>query len=60
MVLRLASAVITVVRLMLSLSFLYFATRLAFVRSDVAARRLLLVSMIYLSTVFVFQALAGF
>ena len=58
--LRHAGVVSTVGTLLLGLSFLYFATKLALVRSNAAARRLLLVSVIYLPTVFAFQALARF
>ena len=58
--LRHAVVVSTVGTLMLDLSFLYFASKLAFVRSNAAARRLLLVSVIYLPAVFAFQVLAGF
>ena len=60
LVLRHASPLLTVGTLLLSLGFLYFAARLAAVRSNVAARRLLLVSVIYLPLVFVLQVLARF
>ena len=60
MVLRHASPVLTVGTLSLSLGFLYFAARLAVLRSNVAARRLLLISVIYLPLVFVLQVLARF
>jgi len=60
LVLRHASPVLTVGTLSLSLGFLYFAARLAVLRSNVAARRLLLVSVIYLPLVFVLQVLARF
>jgi heme O synthase-like polyprenyltransferase len=43
--------------LLLSLTFLYFAARLAVVRSNAAARQLLLASVIYLPSVFVLQVL---
>ena len=57
-VLRHANPAVTVGTLLLSLSFLYFAARLAVVRSNAAARRLLLASVIYLPSVFVVQVLA--
>jgi heme o synthase len=44
--------------LLLSLSFLYFAARLALTRSNRSARRLLLVSVVYLPLVFALQVLA--
>jgi len=56
-VLRHASPAVTVGTLLLSLSFLYFATRLAIVRSNATARRLLLASVIYLPSVFALQVL---
>ena len=59
MVVRHASPVASAGTLMLSLCFLYFAARLALVRSNRAARGLLLFSVIYLPAVFVFQMLAG-
>jgi len=55
LVLRHASQVVTGGTLLLSLSFLYFAGRLAVVRSNAAARRLLLASIIYLPSVFVLE-----
>jgi protoheme IX farnesyltransferase len=55
--LRHASPAVTGGTLLLSLSFLYFAARLAVVRSNAAARRLLLASVIYLPAMFVFQVL---
>ncbi|MGB7730417.1 MAG: heme o synthase [Candidatus Acidiferrum sp.] len=58
LVLRHASPLLTVGTLLFSLSFLYFAARLAVVRSNVAARRLLLASVIYLPAVLVLQVLA--
>jgi heme o synthase len=58
LVLRHASPAVTAGTLLLSLSFLYFAARLALVRSNAAARRLLLASVIYLPSVFVFHLLA--
>ena len=57
LVLRHASPAITGGTLLLSLSFLYFAARLAVVRSNAAARRLLLASVFYLPSMFVFQVL---
>jgi protoheme IX farnesyltransferase len=57
LVLRHASPAVTGGTLSLSLSFLYFAARLTVVRSTAAARRLLLASVIYLPSVFVFQVL---
>src|SRR6266849_4624229 len=44
--------------LLLSLSFLYFTARLALTRSNRSARRLLLVSVVYLPLVFALQVLA--
>lgn len=44
--------------LLLSLSFLYFAARLALTRSNRSARRLLLVSVVYLPLVLALQVLA--
>jgi len=58
LVLRHSSPAVTGGTLLLSLSFLYFAGRLAVVRSNAAARRLLLASVIYLPSVFVLQLLA--
>jgi heme o synthase len=58
LVLRHASPAVTAGTLLLSLTFLYFAARLALVRSNAAARRLLLASVIYLPSVFVFHLLA--
>src|SRR5258708_39188131 len=43
---------------LVSLGFLYFAVRLALIRSSQSARRLLLVSVVYLPFVF-FQSLEG-
>jgi protoheme IX farnesyltransferase len=57
LVLRHASPAVTGGTLLLSLSFLYFAARLAVVRSNTAARRLLLASVIYLPLVFVLEVL---
>jgi len=60
LVLRHAGAVITVGTMLLDLSFLYFAVRLAIVQSNSAARRLLLASVVYLPLVLVLQVLARF
>jgi len=57
MALRHASPVFGAGTLVLSLSFLYFTARLAVVRSNLAARRLLLVSVVYLPLVFALQVL---
>jgi protoheme IX farnesyltransferase len=57
LVLRHASPAVTGETLLLSLSFLYFAGRLAVIRSNAAARQLLLASVIYLPSVFVLQVL---
>src|SRR5260221_7685188 len=57
LVLRHASPAVTGGTLLLSLSFLYFAARLAVVRSNAAARRLLLAPIIYLPPVFVLEVL---
>jgi protoheme IX farnesyltransferase len=56
--LRHSSSGVTLGVLLLSLGFFYFAARFAFVRSNAAARRLLLASVIYLPSVFVLQILA--
>jgi protoheme IX farnesyltransferase len=58
LVLQHASPVVTCGTLLLSLSFLYFAARLAVVQSNAAARRLLLASVTYLPSMFVLQVLA--
>ena len=55
-----ASMAVTLGTLLLGLSFFYFAATLAVVRSNVAARRLLLVSVIYLPLVLALQVLARF
>src|SRR5215471_3486514 len=47
-----ANQMLVVASLLLSLSFLYFASRLAAVRSNGAGRQLLLVSIVYLPMVF--------
>jgi len=57
LVLRHVSPAVTGGTLLLSLSFLYLAARLAVVRSNAAARRLLLASVIYLPSMFVLQVL---
>ena len=57
LVLRHASPAVTGGTLLLSLSFLYFAARLAVLRSNAAARQLLLASVIYLPSIFVLQVL---
>jgi protoheme IX farnesyltransferase len=44
--------------LLLSLGFLYFAVQLALIRSSQSARRLLLVSVVYLPLVFLLEVLA--
>jgi protoheme IX farnesyltransferase len=59
MALRHANPIFGAGTLLLGLSFLYFAARLAVVRSNGAARGLLLVSLAYLPLVFVLQVLAG-
>jgi heme o synthase len=58
LVLRHTGSAVIVGTLLFSLSFLYFAARLALIRSNVAARRLLLVSVVYLPLAFVLQVLA--
>ena len=57
LVLRHASPAVTGGTLLLSLTFLYFAGRLAVIRSNAAARQLLLASVIYLPSMFVLQVL---
>ena len=52
LILRHANQVLVVATLLLSLSFLFFAARLASIRSNGAARQLLLVSVAYLPLVF--------
>jgi len=54
-----AGALLTIATLMFSLAFLYCAAKLALVQSNAAARRLLLVSVIYLPIVFALQLLAA-
>src|SRR5712671_2077974 len=57
LVLRHASPAVTGGTLLLSVTFLYFAGRLTVIRSNAAARQLLLASVIYLPSVFVLQVL---
>ena len=57
LVLKHASPAVTGGTLLLSLSFLYFAGRLAVIRSNAAARQLLFASVIYLPSVFALQVL---
>jgi len=54
-----AGALLTIGTLIFSLAFLYCAAKLALVQSNAAARRLLLVSVIYLPIVFALQLLAA-
>jgi protoheme IX farnesyltransferase len=58
MALRHANPVFVTGTLLLSLGFLYFAARLALIRSNQSARRLLLVSVLYLPLVFLLLVLA--
>jgi protoheme IX farnesyltransferase len=58
MALRHASPVFMAGTFLLSLGFLYFAARLALIRSSQSARRLLFVSIVYLPLVFVLQVFA--
>jgi len=58
MALRHANPVLVAVTLLLSLGFLYFSARLALIRSSQSARRLLLVSILYLPLVFLLVVLA--
>jgi len=58
MALRHTNPVFVAGTLLLSLSFLYFAARLALIRSSQSARRLLLVSILYLPLVFLLVVLA--
>ncbi len=55
---RHANPVFVIGTLLLSLGFLYFAARLALIRSSQSARRLLLVSILYLPLVFLLVVLA--
>jgi len=57
LILRHANQVLVVATLLLSLSFLFFAARLAGIRSNGAARQLLLVSVAYLPLVFLLHVL---
>lgn len=58
MAMRHANLVFVAGTLLLSLGFLYFAARLALIRSSQSARRLLLVSILYLPLVFLLVVLA--
>jgi len=58
LILQHANQVLVVATLLLSLSFLFFAARLAGIRSNGAARQLLLVSVVYLPLVFLLHVLA--
>jgi len=58
MALRHANPIFVAGMFLLSLGFVYFAGRLAIVRSNGSARRLLLVSVVYLPLVFALQVLA--
>jgi protoheme IX farnesyltransferase len=58
MALRHANPVFVTGTLLLSLGFLYFAARLALIRSSQSARRLLLVSILYLPLAFLLLVLA--
>ena len=58
MALRHANPVFVAGTLLLSLGFLYFAARLALIRSSQSARRLLLASILYLPLVFLLVVLA--
>jgi protoheme IX farnesyltransferase len=58
MALRYANPVFAAGILLLSLGFLYFAARLALIRSNQSARRLLQVSILYLPLVFLLLVLA--
>ncbi len=57
LILQHANQVLVVATLLLSLSFLFFAARLAGIRSNGAARQLLLVSVVYLPLVFLLHVL---
>jgi heme o synthase len=56
-ILQHANQVLVVATLLLSVSFLFFAARLAVIRSNGAARQLLLVSVVYLPLVFLLHVL---
>ena len=58
LILQQANQLRVVATLLLSLSFLYFAARLAGIRSKGSARQLLLVSVVYLPLVFLLHVLA--
>jgi heme o synthase len=58
MALRHANPALVAGTLLLSLGFLYFAARLALIRSNQSARRLLLISILYLPLVFLLVVLA--
>jgi len=58
LILQQANQLRVVATLLLSLSFLYFAARLAGIRSNGSARQLLLVSVVYLPLVFLLHVLA--
>jgi heme o synthase len=58
MALRHANPALVAGTLLLSLGFLYFAARLALLRSNQSARRLLLVSILYLPVVFLLVVMA--
>ena len=58
-ILRHANPLLAVGTLTLSLGYLYFAARLAIVRTNEAARRLLLVSIVYVPMIFALQVLTG-
>jgi protoheme IX farnesyltransferase len=57
LILQQSNYILVVASLLLSLSFLYFASRLAGARSNGSARQLLLVSIVYLPMVFALQVL---
>ena len=57
LILQHANQILVVATLLLSLSFLFFAARLAGIRSNGAARQLLLVSVVYLPLVFLLHVL---
>jgi protoheme IX farnesyltransferase len=57
LILQHANQVLVVATLLLSLTFLFFAARLAGIRSNGAARQLLLVSVVYLPLVFLLHVL---
>ena len=57
-ILQHANPIFFAATLLLGLSFLYFAARLGVMGSNASARRLLLISAVYLPLVFVLQVLA--